>query len=149
MLSRDYKDIVGGALLAVFGLIVAVDAAASYDLGTLRRMGPGMFPMELGVILSVFGVALIIPALVSAGKRPHILIFSPLFVLLGVSAFALLVRPFGLIPAILAVVIISSVAELKIRPVSLTILSVTMCVLAWLVFRVGLGLAMPMFRWPF
>ena len=149
MLSRDYKDIVGGALLAVFGLIVAVYAATSYDLGTLRRMGPGMFPMALGVILSVFGVALIIPALFREGKRPHIRIFSPLFVLLGVSAFALLVRPFGLIPAILAVVMISSVAELKIRPVSLTILSVAMCVLAWLVFRVGLGLAMPMFRWPF
>jgi len=149
MYARDYRDIVCGGLLIVFGLGVSWYAAASYDLGTVRRMGPGMFPTALGVILAVLGLLIMVPAFFRTGERPYIRFFAPVFVLAGVAGFALLVRPFGLIPAILAVVVISSLAELKVRPVSLTLLSAGMCLLAWLVFRVGLGMTMPMFRWPF
>ncbi len=149
MLSRDYKDIVGGALLFVTGATFAWYAAGHYELGTLRRMGPGMFPMGLGVILAVFGVLLAVPAFFRPGVRPEIRVWSPVFVLAGTAAFALVIRPFGLIPAICAVVIISSFAELKVRPVSLAILCAVLCAIAYGVFRVGLGLALPMFRWPF
>ena len=149
MLSRDYKDIFGGFLLVVFGGWVAWYSATHYELGTFRRMAPGMFPMMLGIILAGFGVAIAAPAFFRPGERPHVRIWTPLFVLAGVAAFAILVRPFGLIPAILGVVIISSLAEMKVRPVSLTILCVALCLIAWLTFRVGLGLPMPMFRWPY
>lgn len=149
MYSRDYKDIVGGFLLLAVGLWVVWYANASYDLGTFRRMGPGMFPLLLGVILAGFGGLIAVPAFFRAGPRFQIRLWSPLFVLAGVAAFALVVRPFGLIPAILAVTIISSLAELRVRPVSLALLCAGLCTLAWLVFRVGLGLPMPMLRWPF
>lgn len=149
MLSRDYKDIAGGALLVLFGLGFSLYAMGHYDLGTLRRMGPGMFPAALGFVLAFFGVLLLVPAFFRPGVRPEIRIWTPLFVLSGVAAFALTIRPFGLIPAILAVVIISSFAELKFRPLSLAILCAVLCLIAWLTFRVGLGLPMAMFRWPF
>lgn len=149
MFSRDYRDMVGGSLLMAGGLALALYAAASYDLGTLQRMGPGMFPMGLGYVTAGFGGILFVQAMFRPGVMPEIRIWSPLFILLGTGAFALLVRPFGLIPAILAVTIISSFAELKVRPVSLTILSGTLCVIAWLVFRVALGLPILMIRWPF
>lgn len=149
MLSRDYRDIVGGLLLTAFGIAVAWYAAASYDLGTLRRMGPGMFPMALGVVLAAFGVLIAVPAFFREGTMPILRIWSPIFVLAGVAGFAILIRPFGLIPAILAVTIISSLAELKIRPVSLTILSASLCLIAWAIFRLGLRLPLPMFNWPF
>lgn len=149
MLSRDYRDIFGGLLMVAFGVWVAWYSAAHYDLGTFRRMAPGMFPMMLGIILAGFGLAIAIPAFFRSGPKPYIRIWTPLFVLLGVGAFAILVRPFGLIPAILGVTIISSLAELKFRPVSLAILCVVLCLIAWLTFRVGLGLPMPMFRWPY
>lgn len=148
MLARDYRDIVGGGLLIAGGLLFSWYAAQHYDLGTVRRMGPGMFPTGLGMILAVFGASIAIPAFFRNGVAPKVRIWTPLFVLSGVAAFALLVRPFGLIPAILGVTIISSFAELKVRPLSLAILCIVLCTIAWLTFRVGLGLAIPMFRWP-
>lgn len=149
MLSRDYRDIVGGALLLVSGLVYAWYSAGNYDLGTLRRMGPGMFPMALGVLLAFFGLLIIIPALFRSGVKPDIRTWSPLFVLSGVAAFAFTIRPFGLIPAVVAVTLISSFAELEIRPVRLLLLCTILPLLAFLIFRVGLGLPIPMFRWAF
>lgn len=149
MLSRDYRDIVGGGLLIVGGLFFTWYASTHYDLGTLRRMGPGMFPSALGVALALFGGLIAVPAIFREGVPPVVRIWTPLFVLAGVAAFAMTIRPFGLIPAILSVVIISSLAELKVRPVSLAVLCVVLCLIAWLTFRVGLGLPIAMWRWPF
>lgn len=148
MLSRDYRDIVGGAILIIAGLVFSGYAYVNYDLGTINRMGPGMFPTALGIILAFFGVLQTIPAFFRRGSMPEIRVWTPIFVLSGAAAFAVMIRPFGLLPAILAVVIISSMAELKIRPVSLALLSGSLCLIAWLIFRVGLGLPVPMFRWP-
>lgn len=149
IMSRDYRDFIGGLILTALGLWVAWYASGHYNMGTLRRMGEGMFPVALGVILAGFGLAIAIPALFRRGDRVYPAWFTALCVSAGVAGFALLVRPFGLIPAILAVVIISSVAELKFRPLSLAVLCASLCLLAYLVFRVGLGLPIPMFRWPY
>lgn len=149
MLRRDYRDMVCGALMVAFGLSVAFYASSHYSMGTLQRMGPGMFPTGLGYILVGFGVILFVQALFRPGVVPEIRIWSPIFVIAGTAAFALVIRPFGLIPAILAVTIISSLAELRFRPVSLALLCLALSVIAWLVFRVGLGLSIPLYRWPF
>lgn len=149
MVSRDYKDILGGMLLLVAGLVFSWHAWGNYSLGTLRQMGPGMFPFALGLLLAAYGAALLVPAMFRSGEFPRFRVWSPIFVLSGVAAFALTVRPFGLLSAILAVTIVSSLAELKFRPLSLAVLSATLCLMAWLVFRVGFGTPIPMFRWPF
>lgn len=149
MLSRDYTDIIGGGLLIVTGLGFSAYAYANYDLGSIVRMGPGMFPACLGVVLAVFGALQAIPAFFRTGTMPDIRLWSPLFVLGSIAIFAMLIRPFGLIPAIIALIIVSSGAELRIRPVSTAILTVVMCVASWLIFRVGLGVPLAMFRWPF
>lgn len=149
MLTRDYRDIIGGALLIIGGIAFSWYAAHQYDLGSLRRMGPGMFPMALGLVLAVFGLMMMVPAFFRAGTMPEIRIWSPLFVLSSVIAFGLLIRSFGLVPATLAVTIISSMAELKIRAASLALLCVSLCLIAWLTFKVGLGMPVHMFRWPF
>jgi len=149
MLSRDYRDIVGGLLLMAAGLAFSWYAAVSYDLGTLRRAGPGMFPMALGVVLAALGTATAIPAFFRRGSKPEIRIWTPLFVLSGVTAFSITIVPFGLLPAIVAVVVVSSFAELTIRPIRLLMLSGTLCLLAWGIFGLVLGLTVPLLRWPF
>lgn len=149
MLSRDYRDIVGGAVLVVTGLGFSGYAYAHYDLGTINRMGPGMFPAVLGLVLAAFGVMQSVPAFFRQGTIPDIRVWSPLFVLGGIAAFAAMIRPFGLLPAIVVLVAISSCAELKFRPVSLLVLTVSLCVMSWLIFRVGLGVPLAMARWPY
>ena len=149
MLKFDYTDMVGGALLVLVGIAVSLISIANYPLGTLTRMGPGMFPAGLGGVLAFFGLILFVQAFRRRGERPDLRTWSPLFVLGGVAAFAVLVKPFGLIPAILGITIVSSLAELRIRPASLAMLCLALCLIAPGVFKYGLGLRLPLFAWPF
>ena len=146
---RSDRDVIGGALLITCGLAYAIYAMSQYNIGTLRRMGPGMFPVMLGFALTGLGATLFLTAFLKAEKLPRIRIWTPIFVLSSIGAFALMIRPFGLFPAIIAVTVISSLAELKVRPVSLTLLCASLCGLSWLIFRVGLNMPIPLYRWPF
>jgi hypothetical protein len=149
MYQRDYRDIAGGALLLLTGILIAWHASATLDFGTVRRMGPGMFPMSIGVILALFGVALMIPAFFRAGELEAIEWRSGAAVLAGIAAFALAIRPMGLIPAIIAVLLVSSLAERTFRPVALLVMSILLPLGAYLIFQVGLGLPLALFRSPF
>lgn len=149
MYKVDFTDLVGGSLLTLVGAAVAIVSVTYYPMGTLQRMGPGMFPAGLGVLLAVFGLILSLQSLRRPGERPDIRVWSPLFVLGGIAAFALVVSPFGLIPAIVAITVVASLAELRVRPLSLALLCLGLCLLAPFVFRICLGLQIPMFRWPF
>jgi hypothetical protein len=149
MLSRDYRDIVAGALLLAAGIAFSWHAAENYNLGSLRRMGPGMFPFGLGLVLSLLGLIVAAQALARPGVMPQVRIWSPFFVLLGVASFATAIGPLGLLPAIWSLVVLSSLAELRLRPVRILLLAAGLSVLAWLIFDVGLGLPTPMLRWSF
>ena len=58
MLEKDYRDIVAGALLAALGIAISLYALSHYSIGTITRMGPGMVPVGLGVLLAIFGVVI-------------------------------------------------------------------------------------------
>ncbi|MFE3837451.1 tripartite tricarboxylate transporter TctB family protein [Pseudogemmobacter sonorensis] len=149
MLNRDWRDVAGGFVMLGLGLAFWHHAASHYEMGTLRRMGPGMFPAALGLVLAGFGVALTLGALLRRGAIPAIRLREPACVLAGIAAFALLIRPAGMLPAVLALTLISSFAERRFRPKSLVALCAALCAMAWLVFGLGLGLPVPMWRWPF
>lgn len=149
MFRVDYVDMVGGALLIVFGAAVTYTSVTFYPMGTASRMGPGMFPAGLGAVLMVLGLILALQALGRPGARPDLRLFSPLFVLGGIASFAALIVPFGLIPAIVAILVITSLADLRIRPVSLVLSCIGMSLFAPFVFVFLLGLQIPLLRWPF
>ena len=67
VLDRDYRDIVAGLGLTLFGVAAALYALSKYSMGTVSRMGPGMMPVSLGVILATFGLGIAIPALFRKG----------------------------------------------------------------------------------
>jgi hypothetical protein len=145
----DSRDAVGGVLLLAGGIAIAWYSATQYNIGTPGRMGPGMFPLALGWLLAILGAALAVPAFFRSGAAFKVRLVTPLLVLAGIAAFALLLEPFGLIAAILGVVVISSLAEMKVRPVSLLALCCFLCLLAWLIFSVALGINFTMLDWPF
>lgn len=149
MFQRDYRDVAAGILMAAMGGFVASYAALYYNLGTFRSMGPGMFPMLMGAVLVLLGVLLVVSALFRSGTMPEIRLSAPFFILASVAAFALLIRSFGMLPAVASVAVIASLAELKVRPVSLLLLVAVLCLTTWLIFPVGLGLNIPMLHWPF
>lgn len=149
MLRRDYRDIVGGGLLLLFGIWTAWYSASEYDLGSFRRMGPGMFPLLLGIVLAAFGLLIALPAFFRPGEKVQVRLFVPAVIVLSVLSFALLIGPFGLIPAVVAVTVIAALGEETFRPLAIVVLCAVLSLIAWLIFRVGLGLTLAMVDWPF
>ncbi|MDF1855922.1 tripartite tricarboxylate transporter TctB family protein [Pseudooceanicola sp.] len=149
MLRFDLKDFIGGFILFAIGLTAAGYAATEYSLGSLRRMGPGMFPVGIAGILAGLGLVVMVQSLFRPPERADIRIWSPLFVLSSIAIFALTIPHFGLIPAIIGITVVSSMAELKVRPANLALLCLALSLLTPFVFRVCLGLQIAMFDWPF
>jgi hypothetical protein len=148
MYKRDYRDLIGGSLLVVVGMLIVLHASQTLNFGTIRRMGPGMFPVSLGAILAVFGTAIAVPAWFREGTVERIELRAFVAVLGGIAAFALMINPFGLIPAITGLVLIVGLAETRYRPVPLVVICVSLSLFSYLVFRILLGLPLVMYRLP-
>ena len=145
--SRDYRDIIGGLILVLAGALIASYAMATMQLGTLRAMGPGMTPAVLGAFLAIFGLIIAGMGAVSRGRLPEIQIRTPVLILASVGAFALTISRFGLIPAVSLVVVISSLADLKLGPLGLLLLCAALCAITWAIFVAGLGMQLDLVTW--
>jgi len=147
---EDKRDFIGGMLLIAAGLAVAIYAYANYALGTVQRMGPGMFPFGAGMVMAAIGVLVLIPAFLRPSTEGSSRMPLKPFVLitLSVIAFALITPRFGLVPAIVVLVMCSSLADKRFNIVHAAALAVGMCVLSWLIFILGLNLPLTLFRWP-
>ncbi|QUS37316.1 tripartite tricarboxylate transporter TctB family protein [Falsirhodobacter algicola] len=147
MTQRDWSDAAWGAGLALAGAAVAAHAAAHYDIGSLRRMGPGFFPVVLGVALVALGALIALPALRRAGERRPFAWREALAVTAALLVFALLMERAGLIVATaLSALIASSVAP---RPglVWRGVLAAIIAFVTWAIFSLALGLSIPVWPW--
>lgn len=149
MLDRDYRDIFAGLALTVAGAAAALYALSQYSIGTITRMGPGMMPVALGVILAVFGLAIAIPAIFRQGDAADLRVRPFVVLSICILSFAVLIETTGLIPAVFATAVIATFAENKVRLIKAAILGAAMSVLTWAIFILGLGLPIPAFDWPF
>ncbi|MCW8085363.1 tripartite tricarboxylate transporter TctB family protein [Sabulicella glaciei] len=147
--SRDYMDMLGGAVLTVFGLWFMLHAFGEYNIGELRRMGPGFFPAVLGGLVAGFGALIFLPALFRAGTRVQFDTRPFLAIVAGILAFAFVVEPFGLVAATAVLVGITAMGRVAIRPVEIAIMAVCLAAIAVLVFSWGLGIPLHPFRWNF
>lgn len=144
------RDLIGGVLLMALGAFVAYYASTHYELGTLRRMGPGMFPTLLGYLLCVVGLLIAAPSLYRARSdaQGEPVEWRSLITVGGaLAAFALTVNKLGIIPAILLMTAISAYADGRLRPLGILLLGGVLAGLAVLVFHVLLGTPFPLLRW--
>jgi uncharacterized membrane protein len=148
--SKRSRDYLGGTVMIALGLAVALHGS-TYEMGTLSRMGPGFFPVALGVLLTLCGVAIAISARFThyEGKvevqRPE---WRAWFcICAGIIAFVALGRYGGLVPATFAIVFISALGDRDNTVTSAAILALACVVVAVVVFRWGLQLQFPLFQW--
>jgi len=138
--------------MVVLGL-GALLQAMTYELGTLARMGPGMFPAILGVVLILLGALI-----AKMGKSPlnaedeHEPESPPDWrgwgcIVGGLLAFILVGKYGGLVPATLILVFVSALGDRAQTLRGAAILSVAVTLLGVLVFSWGLQLQFPLFRW--
>ena len=146
---RDHRDLIGGGLLASFGLFVVIYGIVHYPLGTLVSMGPGFFPVAIGALIALCGIAIGVPALRRPGVMPVFEVRPAIAVLGGGIAFSILIQHFGLVPAIVGLVLITAAGDTKLGWKAKLLLAVSLVAIAVLIFKIGLSMPVPYAKWPF
>lgn len=143
------RDTIGGGVLVAAGLFVSSYAYATMPLGTVARMGPGFMPFVLGFLLAGLGLFIALGSLKDRMPLPVFNWRAFLAVVGAILAFSFLARPLGMVPAVAAVLILASLAEMKITKWQFIALVIALPSVAYLTFSVGLGVPLPLFKWPF
>lgn len=149
MKRTDWQDVWGGLFMIAVGAYMAWTSQAELSLGVIRSLGPGGFPFGVGIILMILGALIVFPALKREQKSLSWNLRVPAVIIAAIVAFALSARTLGVVPAIFLTVFISSLADLRLKPLFSFFLSCALSVMIWLLFRVALGLSIPMFAWSF
>lgn len=154
---KSQKDFYSGLMFMLVGGAFAW-GSTSYSVGTGARMGPGYFPLMLGIMLAVLGAFITFYSLVEHtedGEPVGKFAWRPIFFVLGANfAFGVLlgglpsigVPAMGLILAIYALVIISSMAGDHFVLKDVLLLATVLSVGSYLAFIMLLNLQMPV--WP-
>ena len=157
MRIKSQKDFFAGLLYMVIGIAFAW-GATTYNIGDGARMGPGYFPLLLGVILAIIGGIVMARALVvetpdgdPIGRwawKPLAFIIAAHFlfgILLG--GWPLLGIPaMGLIIAIVVLTFVAALAGDEFKFIEVLILAILLAVGSWAAFVWGLNLQFQV--WP-
>jgi len=128
------KDFYAGLVFIFFG-IVAMTEARNYQMGTASQMGAGYAPYYLGVILTIVGIITSVRSFWLANDVIESLVLRPMLIMtMGVLTFTILIKPFGLVLATLALVFISSFGGGEFRLREVAILSFVLVALALVLF---------------
>ena len=161
-MNKWTKDHVGGVLMLATGVAVVV-AGVGYDVGTLREMGSGYFPVVLGALLAAIGVALLAstrragavsdgaasqpPAEMAHLAGPVVQWRGWLCIVGGVLSFVVLGEHGGLVPASFVSVFVAALGDRGNSWRAAAGLATVMTVLGVVVFHYGLHLLLPLFTW--
>ena len=135
------------------GLVFIAIAAAyiwiawGYRYGTAQRMGPGFFPIWVAGLLASLGLVITVRALIVSGPPIGRIGFRQLIVtLLAVAAFGIALTWLGLVAAIVALVLVGSLADPSARPLEVIVLAAFLAAFSVGIFVWLLGL--PLQVWP-
>ncbi|MFP1680518.1 tripartite tricarboxylate transporter TctB family protein [Alloalcanivorax sp. C16-2] len=137
-------EILVAIAFTLVGLAVA-GIATGYQLGDLRRMGPGYFPLILGLMLAAIGVALVIEVIRSDNPPPPLLMRPFMMLSLGIISFAQLVERAGMVPAVFSLVVLSALGERTLRPLAILAIAVVMSAVSVMLFIQALGIPVSAF----
>ncbi len=154
---KSQKDFFAGVMFMAVGGSFAW-GASSYQIGDGARMGPGYFPLLLGVILAVIGAVISFQALVvetEDGDRIGSFAWRPLVFILGANVvFGIMIGglpsiglpAMGLIVGIFVLTLIACNAGDKFVLKEALILASVLSVISYTAFIVLLKLQIP--AWP-
>ncbi len=157
MQIKSQKDFFAGLMFMALGVAFAW-GATTYKLGTGARMGPGYFPLMLGVLLAVLGMIVTFKALVVEtvdGQKIGKWAYKPLIFIIGGNLIfgiclgglpSIGLKPLGLMVGIYALTFVASMAEAGWRFKATLILATFLAALSYLAFVVVLKLQFPV--WP-
>jgi hypothetical protein len=145
---RNHPNFVTGLLFGLVGMGFSL-AATRYELGTADQIGPALFPLILGGLLTIFGAVITLRSVTPLDDEERIETISlrPLVLVLGsVALFAVLLEPLGMVVSSFVLVIISALASHEFGWKYTIITAAVLVIACYLIFAYGLGLPLPV--WP-
>jgi hypothetical protein len=154
---KSQKDFFSGLMFMSVGVAFAW-GASTYNVGEGSRMGPGYFPLVLGILLAAIGAFTIFESLVvetEDGEPLGSFAWKPLAYIIGSNVvFGVLlggvprlgIPSFGLIVAIYALTFIASMAGEEHNSKEVLVLATILAVGSYLAFILLLKLQFPV--WP-
>lgn len=154
---KSQRDFFSGLMFMVVGVAFAW-GASNYTIGNGARMGPGYFPLALGILLAALGGIITFKALVVEtvdGDKIGAFAWKPLvFIILANLVFGALIGglpsinlpPMGLVAAIYALTLISCLAGDRFNLKEALVLGTVLAVMSYFAFIVLLKLQFPV--WP-
>lgn len=160
MQIKNEKDFWSGVMFMALGIAFAW-GATTYTIGTGARMGPGYFPLMLGIVLAVLGLIITFFSLTvetENGEKVGSFAWKPVIFILGANlAFgiclggikiggATILPSLGMVIGIFALVMISSLAAEVYRIKEVLILAAVLAAGCYCTFILLLKLQIPV--WP-
>ncbi|MDO9438829.1 tripartite tricarboxylate transporter TctB family protein [Hydrogenophaga sp.] len=157
MKMASQKDFFSGLMFTAVGVAFAV-GATNFTVGSAARMGPGYFPMLLGIVLILLGLAITVQSFRSKAEGGDLIgkfAWRPLVFIIGANlAFGILlvgvpalgIPAFGMFVAIYALVIIAGFARPNCSLKESVILATILAVGSYGAFVYALNLQFPV--WP-
>lgn len=143
---KGASDFYAGLMFVAFGLL-ALYLSRDFPMGTASRMGPGYFPTILGVLICALGGGVMLRGFLVRGESPrNFALVQAALVLAAIGLFAWTVESLGIVVAVTAVVVVSSLASGTPRWIEVVLLALLMVALAVGLFTYGLDL--PFKIWP-
>jgi hypothetical protein len=154
---KSQRDFCSGVLFSAFGVAFAW-GATTYNVGTGARMGPGYFPLVVGVLIAILGVLITAKALTvdtEDGEPVGRIAWRPLVFIIGANlVFGVLLAgvtswglpPMGLIVAIYALTFIASLAGDQFKAREVVVLATVLAIGSYIAFELALKLNFPI--WP-
>ena len=154
---KSQKDFFSGLMFMAVGVAFAW-GASGYSIGNGARMGPGYFPLVLGVLLAVLGLVITFNALVvptADGDKIGRIAWKPLFFIIAANLVfgaalgglpSIGLPPMGLIVGIFALTFIASNAGDEFKFKEVTVLAIILAIMSYAAFILLLKLQFPV--WP-
>jgi hypothetical protein len=143
---KNLNDVLAGSLLIIVA-VVGLMLSWRLNSGVSAAMGPGYVPKMLAFIQIALGLATITYGFLTEGDPFEAWVPRPLFwILVSVAFFGLTIERFGLVVAVIGLVVLSCLGNRDTKPLEATLLAVGMAAFAVLTFVTALGL--PILVWP-
>ena len=144
-MHKARKELLAGTAFVAFGLAFAV-AAASYEIGTPLRMGPGYFPLVLGGLLVLLGLMIMVTGFVAGGDEEigPVAWWSAGLIVAALLFFGFTVRGLGLVPSLLVTSLLAALAGRRTGIVAAAVIAAGLTTLSILIFVTGLQLPLPL-----
>ena len=157
MKIKSQKDFFSGLMFMVAGIAFAW-GATTYTIGEGARMGPGYFPLVLGILLTLIGLFITFEAMVVETEDGEVIgkwAWKPLVFIIGSNVIfgiclgglpKIGIPALGLIVGIYALTFVAALAGEEFKAKEVAVLATVLAIMSYVAFILLLKLQFPV--WP-